>query len=357
MQLFVNNHTLQFFTLLFFLSFISCKDSTIPYTKLKGETMGTYYSIQYDLGIENVNQNDLDSILIEFNQSLSTYISNSTISTFNTSKDTFCYSETTDKYFKVVFDRSKEIYLITNGAFNPAIMPLVNYYGFGYEKSKKVEVVDTAFVLSILPALDYDSIIMKFDTIQNNWCIEKKIAKAKIDFSAIAKGYGVDVIAKYLEDQGAKNYMVDIGGEVRTLGQNQQNKDWVIGINRPSDKADLDEVELMLSISGKSIATSGNYRNYYESKGQKFAHIIDPKTGFNRPTDILSTSVITDDCMTADGLATAFMVMGLDKALELAEQLKEVEACFIYDLEGDGVFEFKMTKGFSNYFLNKEQSK
>jgi len=357
MQIFIKKRLLQFLNILLVLSIFSCKNNEIPYTKLKGETMGTYYTMQYDLGVEKVSQSDLDSILVEFNQSLSTYISNSTISTFNTSKDTFCYMETVDKYFKVVFDRSKEIYLITNGAFNPAIMPLVNYYGFGYEKSKKVEEVDTTFIREIMPALDFDSITMRFDTIQNSWCIEKKLSKAKIDFSAIAKGYGVDVIAKYLENQGAKNYMVDIGGEVRTLGQNQQNKDWVIGINRPSDKANLDEVELMLSISGKSIATSGNYRNYYESKGQKFAHIIDPKTGFNRPTDILSTSVITDDCMTADGLATAFMVMGLDKALEIAEQLKEVEACFIYDLEGDGVFEFKMTKGFSNYFLNKEQSK
>ena len=150
--------------------------------------------------------------------------------------------------------------------------------------------------------------------------------------------------------------MIEVGGEILASGVNEQKKEWIIGINKPSEKAQETEIELPLMISNKALATSGNYRNVYESKGQKFAHIINPFTGMSQPTDILSATVIADDCISADAYATAFMVLGLEKSLILVEQLKGIEACFIYDNEGDGIFEFKVSEGFPKYYLHNEQN-
>ena len=317
--------------------------------------MGTYYKITFEAEGTPLVQTRIDSVLEEVNASMSTYITNSTISRFNAKQDTvFCYDGNKDSLFETVFNKSKEVYSLSRKSFNPAIMPLVNYYGFGYEKSKKVAVIDTAFIQKTLPILAFDSIRLEKNPATNEICIYKKYPDAQLDFSAIAKGYGVDLVASFLEKNNIKNYLVEIGGEIITKGVNERKESWVVGISRPSENAELTEVELLLQISNASMATSGNYRNFYESKGQKFAHIIDPYTGINRPSDILSTSVIAPDCMTADAFATAFMVLGIDKAFEVCEENKELEACFIYDLEGDGVFEFKMTSGFKQYMFHKE---
>jgi len=332
----------------------SCeKPRPVIYTNYRGETMGTFYNIQFEQGSVPVSQTEIDSLLEIFNLSLSTYIPESTISKFNKADSVYCYA-IKDTFFEKVFMKSKEIYSQSKGYFNPAIMPLVNYYGFGYEKSKKVETPDTSYIREILGYMRFEEMNLSKDTLAGEICIFKKHKPAQLDFSAIAKGYGVDVVANYLENKGSKHYMVEIGGEVRTKGENAEKKPWVIGINRPSDDASLQEVELLLALSGVGMATSGNYRNFYESKGQKYAHIIDALTGMNRPSDILSTTVIAADCMTADGYATAFMAMGLDKSLELAKNIEGLEACFIYDEEGDGQFEFRMTEGFKKYFLVKE---
>lgn len=332
----------------------SCKKE-IVYQNFEGKTMGTYYKINFEQGDHPILQAQLDSVLEAVNASMSTYIPTSTISRFNSSKDSvFCFDGNQDPYFKVVFLRSKEIHTLSRGSFNPAIMPLVNYYGFGYEKSKKVVNVDTAFIKKTLSIIQFDSVSISEDSATGRICIMKNNPDVQLDFSAIAKGYGVDLVASFLEKNKVKNYLVEIGGELITKGVNQRKEAWVVGISRPSENAELTEVELLLQVSNVSMATSGNYRNFYESKGQKFAHIIDPFTGMNRQTDILSTSVIAPDCMTADAFATAFMILGIDKALEVCEENKELEACFIYDVEGDGIFEFKMTSGFKQYMLNKE---
>ncbi len=348
---FLNSITL---TSIFLVFLNSCNESSpVIYTNYKGETMGTFYNIQFEMDSDAILQSEIDSLLKIFNLSLSTYIPESTISRFNQSDSVYCYASK-DTFFEKVFTKSKVIYGLSKGYFNPTIMPLVNYYGFGYEKSKKVEIPDTNYIKEVLGYMRFEEIYLKADTLSGEICIYKKHKPAQLDFSAIAKGYGVDVVAYYLESKGASNYMVEIGGEVRTKGENAKKKPWVIGINKPSDDASLQEVELLLSVSGVSVATSGNYRNFYESKGQKYAHIIDPLTGINRPSDILSTTVITTDCMSADGFATAFMAMGLDKSLELANNIEGLEACFIYDEEGDGQFEFRMTEGFKKYFLVKD---
>lgn len=337
-----------------FLWLSSCK--TEPrYLSYEGKTMGTYYKVSFEVSEDQVLQSEIDSVLQAVNLSMSTYIKESTISRFNATRDTvFCYDAAKDPLFEVVFNKSKEIYVAGRRSFNPAIMPLVNYYGFGYEKSNKVSQVDTIFIKKTLPVINFDSIRLQRDSSGQMNCLHKVFPEAQLDFSAIAKGYGVDLVASFLESKNVKNYLVEIGGELNTKGVNERNESWVVGISRPSENAELTEVELLLKVSNSSMATSGNYRNFYESKGQKFAHIIDPYTGMNRQTDILSTTVIAPDCMTADAFATSFMVLGMDKAFEVCEENKDLEACFIYDLEGDGIFEFKMTSGFKKYMLNQE---
>ncbi len=331
----------------------SCKNTLVPFENIKGETMGTFYNIKYQSNGHTHLQKSIDSILVLFNNSLSTYIKESTISTFNSSDSVYCFSPKDDIYFKPVFEKSKDIYVLTEGFFNPSIAPLVNYYGFGYSEKKTIKEKDTTIIMDLLQLLRFEEITLTED--KATICLRKPAPKVALDFSAIAKGYGVDIIAEFLKDKGIKNFMVEIGGEISTLGVNDKGQQWVIGINRPDEKSSMTAIEIPLQVSNKSVATSGNYRNSYESTGQKFAHIINPKTGLSYQTDILSTTVIADDCMSADALATAFMVMGLEKSLQLANNIKNVDAFFIFDLEGDGQLEYRATNNFSKYYLDNEQ--
>ncbi|MFZ1751894.1 MAG: FAD:protein FMN transferase [Saprospiraceae bacterium] len=333
---------------------LGCRDSVTPYYEISGPTMGTTYHIKAQTDQPQVLQVQIDSILADFNLSMSSYIDTSTLSFFNMADSVFCFDTNKDPYFEPIFTKAKDVYQKTNGAFNPSIAPLVNYYGFGYKEKKKLTTLDTAKVKELLKLLVFDSINIH-TTGDHQMCITKPHKNVMMDFNSISPGYAVDVIASFLQGRGILNYMIEVGGEIRTLGVNDKKGDWVIGINRPEEGAKETEIELPLLISNKSLATSGNYRSVYESKGQKFAHIINPITGMSQPTDILSATVIADDCITADAYATAFMVLGLEKSLVLVEQLKGVDACFIYDSEGDGIFEFKVSEGFSKYYLHNEQ--
>ena len=337
------------------LSLAACQESETPYYKLTGPTMGTTYHITVQSNEPQVVQKAVDSILADFNLSMSAYIDTSTLSYFNAADTIYCFDNQKDPYFEPIFNSAKEVYSKTDGAFNPSIAPLVDYYGFGYKEKKPLGKLDTIKVKELLKLLVFDSITLTKQD-DHTLCINKPKKSIKLDFNSLSPGYAVDVIGKYLVSKGIRNYMVEIGGEIKALGLNDIKKEWVIGINRPKEDAKQTEIELPLLISNKALATSGNYRNAYESKGQKFAHIINPFTGMSQPTDILSATVITDDCVYADAYATAFMVLGLEKSLSLVEKLKGVEACFIYDSEGDGIFEFKVSEGFSKYYLHNEQN-
>jgi len=347
------NHLRLFIILLLAFLWSSCKESKPPYSVIQGETMGTYYIIKLQTFENELLKTKIDSLLKNFNFSLSTYIKESTISQFNSSDSIYCFESDKDNYFVAVFEKAKEVYGLTDGYFDPTIAPLVNYYGFGYSEKKPLEKADTIIIMELLNLLVFDEIELLDSA--NTKCIKKPHPKMSLDFSAIAKGYGVDIIALFLDAQGIKNYMIEIGGEVRTKGLNDKGNSWIIGINRPEDNASLSAIEVPLQISNKSMATSGNYRNAYEAAGQKFAHIINPKTGLSYQTDILSVTVVADDCMTADAYATAFMTMGLEKSLNLCNNLKNIEAFFIFDIEGDGQFEYRSTDNFSKYYLDNEQ--
>jgi len=333
----------------------SCTDKELPFYKITGPTMGTVYNITVQTDSPETLKNKIDSILNDFNNSMSLYIDSSTLIGFNNADSVFCYNESDDPYFEPVFLKAKEVYENTQGAFDPSISPLVNYYGFGYKEKKKLEKTDTAFVMELKKLLVFNKLEL-FKDRDRKICIRKPDKKVQLDFNAISPGYAVDVLTDFLITSGSRNFIIEIGGEIRTLGLNDQKKDWTVGINKPKPGAGIEEIELPLLVSNKALATSGNYRSSYESKGQKFAHIINPITGFSQPTDILSATVIADDCITADAYATAFMVLGMEKALALANKLQNVDACFIYDAEGDAIFEFKVSEGFSKYYLDNEQN-
>jgi len=345
---------LPVFTIVFSLFWIGCGEKEQTFYKLTGPTMGTTYHITIQTDQPEAMQKSIDSILADFNYSMSAYIDSSTLTYFNKADSIFCFDPKKDPYFEPIFNKSKEIYAKTNGAFDPSIAPLVNYYGFGYKEKRKLEKLDTAEVKRLQSLMLFDTLQLTKDA-SGNICIVKPNKGVLLDFNSLSPGYAVDVIADFFNKKGLRNYMINLGGEIAALGLNDKKEEWVIGINKPVEGAAESEIELPLLISNKSLATSGNYRNAYESKGQKFAHIINPFTGMSQPTDILSATVIADDCMTADAYATAFMVLGLEKSLELVEQLKGIEACFIYDNEGDGVLEFKISEGFSKYYLHNEQ--
>lgn len=288
---------------------------------IEGETMGTTYHIKY-LGKEN-NKKDIDSILVDFNNSVSTYIPNSEISEFNqTGKLTY-----RTKYFYPVISKSKEIYDNTNGAFNPMVMPLVNAWGFGFKNRQNI---DSTIIDSLVQFVDMDQI--KF----NEKSIKSGIIGGMLDFSALAKGYGVDVIANYLKSKKVLNFMIEIGGEVFCSGLNQDDESWTIGINNPKyEEEGGEQLSQIVKLNNMALATSGNYRNFYvDSSGVKRAHTLDPKTGYPVQHSLLSASVKAKDCMTADGYATALMVLGFEESKKVIKKVSDIEAFLIYDNNG-----------------------
>ena len=312
--------------------------TNLPFVKLQGQTMGTYYTVTYSIADQVNFQKAIDSVLNALNLEVSTYIPTSTISSFNQAERGIAFVADEVPHFAANFNKSRELVALTKGNFEPTIMPLGNYWGFGYTPKNPVTVVDSNKVDSLKAFVGFDKIMVTNDS------IIKKVAGIEVDFSALAKGYGVDAVSLLLEEKGIENYLVDIGGEVRAKGKNAKGMDWTVGINKPQENVSLTEIVGAVSLINKSMATSGNYRNLYEVNGVKYVHTINPFSGFPEINDLLSASILADDCMTADALATACMVMGLEKAYEFIEKLPNVEGYFVFDGEGEG-FEIKYTSG------------
>ncbi len=303
------------------------QDTQKQRVEIAGETMGTTYSIKY-LQKEGENyKTSIDSLLELFNQSLSTYIPSSEISQFNQST-VFKFQL---PYFYPVLKRSYEIYQKTDGAFDPTVGPLVNAWGFGPE-SPEMPTEET--IDSLLQFVRFDSVY--FDSIS----VCKLMSGIELDFSAIAKGYGVDVVVDFLRRKGIENMMVEIGGEMVCLGRNQEDQIWRIGIDRPSGGEGTRPLQAVVALSNRALATSGNYRNYYEKDGKKFSHTIDPKTGYPVDHTLLSASVFAPDCMTADAFATAFMVLGLERAKAMLKEENDLEAYLMYSDDNGEVHTF-----------------
>ncbi|MEE9437880.1 MAG: FAD:protein FMN transferase [Saprospiraceae bacterium] len=322
----------------------SCKKPQ-GYLRLTGHTMGTYYAITYLGDAPEETRNDIETILKEFNQSVSTYIPTSTISKLNKSRKGIKINTAKDKYFISILQKSNEIYNLTEGDFNTSVMPLVNYWGFGYKDKIEVSSVDSIHVDSLLQIVKAS----KFTCSQKGEfaTINKSTPLAEIDFSSLAKGKGIDVIATYFDTKNVQNYLIDIGGEARAKGVNNTNNPWRLAISKPKDNAAVNDIELALNLNNMSIATSGNYRIFYISEGKKHAHIINPKTGYPALSNLLSVSILAPDCMTADALATAMMVKGLEEAKSFLIK-NSYPACLIYDADGDTELEKFYINGFED---------
>jgi thiamine biosynthesis lipoprotein len=316
----------------------SCGKPPSKYIYNKGMVYGTVYSITY----ESPNGIDLQDKITEkfngYNLMFSTYAKESIISKINSNQPTELSNE-----FIICFNKAREVSKKTNGAFDITAGAMVNAWGFGPEEKKKMtqEKVD-----SLIQITGYEKIKLE------DGRIIKENPNIKLDMSAIAKGYTSDLIGNFLAENGCKNYMVEIGGEVAAKGINERGKIWTIGINKP-DENDIfgtTELQAKVKLSDHGLATSGNYRNFYVEDGKKYAHTIDPKTGYPVQHSILSSTVIANNCMTADAYATAFMVLELEQGIEIARNIQEIEVFFIYaDEQGNN--QVYMSDGFGEYII------
>lgn len=296
--------------------YIIAQQRSAPYQKDEGFIFGTVYHITYQ-NDNNLKQN-IEAELEKVNKTFSTFDSTSIISLINQNKPVKI-----NDMFAEIFDLSEEISTETEGAFDITVAPLVNVWGFGFKSGQKPT---KEKIVSLRLLVGYN----KVKLYENG--VKKKNPKIMLDCSAVAKGYGSDIVARYLREQGVKNFMVEIGGEIVTSGLSENRLPWKIGVTKPSDnKTDMNqEVETILNVTDKAMATSGNYRNFYYKGGKKYAHTIDPKTGYPVQHSLLSATVLAKNCATADAYATSFMVMGVEKAEALLEKHPELMAYFIY---------------------------
>lgn len=281
-----------------------------------GLVFGTSYNITYQSN-DNLKP-EIEKTLAEVDASLSPFNEKSVITHVNKNE-----AVTLDDHFITVFRLSSEIYKDTEGAFDITVAPLVNAWGFGF---KNGITPDCHAIDSLMQFVGFDKVKLQ------DGKIIKTDDRLMLDCSAIAKGYGVDAVARLLKSKGIDNYMVEIGGEIVASGENPKGAPWRIGVSKPDDDSVnvSNEIQGIINITNRAMATSGNYRNFYYKGGKKYAHTIDPKTGCPVQHSILSATVVSDECAKADAYATAFMVMGLDKAKAVLARHKDMMAYFIY---------------------------
>ena len=285
------------------------------YRTQQGKIFGTLYTVTYEHNADL--QPQIVAAMQAVDNSLSPFNKQSIITAINNNDST-----EVDTLFSEVFRTAKQIYAESHGAFDPTVAPLVNAWGFGFKKGTNIS---NTTIDSLCSLVDFS----KINLTDNQ--INKTDERIMLDFSAIAKGYGSDCVARVLDAHGIKNYMVEIGGEVVVKGHNKNGNPWGIGITKPMDDSLSvnQELQTVLRLTDCAIATSGNYRNFYYKDGVKYAHTIDPRTGYPVQHSLLSATVIADNCMRADALATAFMVLGVDSAMAYCERHPDVEGYFI----------------------------
>lgn len=294
---------------------IVSRQQSTPYQHDRGMVFGTVYHITYQSS--KSLQKDIEAELAKVDASLSPFNERSIITAVNENRDTVV-----NKMFSDVFALAMKISDSTNGAFDITVAPLVNAWGFGF---KGGAMPSRHKVDSLKALVGYHKVSL------TNGRVSKTDPRIMLDCSSIAKGYGCDVVAKFLSAKGIDNYMVEIGGEIVTRGISEKRLPWKIGVTKPTDDSlnVNQEIQTIINVTDKAMATSGNYRNFYYKNGRKYAHTIDPSTGYPVQHNILSSTVIADDCATADAYATAFMVMGLDKAKTILSRHPELMAYFI----------------------------
>ena len=288
----------------------------MPYQHNRGSVFGTFYSITYQC--DNDLQKEIEAELKKVDQALSMFNQESIISKVNRNEKVDL-----NEMFLQVITLAQKVSQDTDGAFDITVAPLVNAWGFGFKTGDKPSGTS---IDSLMSTVGYKKISLKGRQ------LFKENKNTMLDCSAIAKGYGSDVVAAFLKKRGIDNFMVEIGGEVVTQGISEKRVPWRIGVTKPTDDSlSVDnELQTVLNVTNKAMATSGNYRNFYYKDGKKYAHTIDPKTGYPVQHSLLSATVLADNCATADAYATSFMVMGIEKAKGVLERHPELMAYFIY---------------------------
>ncbi len=326
---------------LFSLFFLHCgtTDESDRLHICNGQTMGTFFSVKI-VKQENFEENDyvkidqeIDKRLRYVNQLMSTYIDSSEISRFNQYADTNWFAVSPEVARVVHY--ALEVSRISEGAFDITVGPLVNLWGFGPEKRPSL-IPDEKEIKERKSKVGYEKLAVRISPA----ALQKKIPDLYCDLSAIAKGYGVDVIADFLDSMQVKSYLIEIGGEIRTRGRNHLGKLWRIGISTPSEKMGIQKV---IQLNNEAVATSGDYLNYFEVNGVRYSHTIDPRTGRPITHKLASVTVVHQSCMMADALATAIDVMGPEKGLEFAKKQKLPVFLIV---KGENGFIEKMTPEF-----------
>tara|TARA_B100000963_G_scaffold219728_1_gene191546 strand:+ start:6254 stop:7243 length:990 start_codon:yes stop_codon:yes gene_type:complete len=315
--------------------FCGCKelDSSKSLIHNVGFAQGTSYSIKY-MSSDDYHH-EIDSLLTVIDNSLSTYNTNSLLSQLNRSDTSLLL----DTHFVRVFKASQNISLLSDGLFDCTVAPLVNAWGFGPNYGQEV---DSIHITGLLKQVGYQDLWLRGDSLLSN------PKQKKIDFNALAQGYTVDVIAELLDSNLVADYLIELGGELRAKGYNSRNKKWRVGIDKPSNKIDVnDRFQIILNLQNKSLATSGNYRNFYEKDSQIYSHTINPKTAYPVQHSLLSATVIADDCMIADAYATTFMVMGVEQAKDFLSKHPNLDAFLIFT-DVDKSWESWSTEGFKS---------
>ncbi|MFC2079849.1 FAD:protein FMN transferase [Bacteroidota bacterium] len=335
---------LKFVPILFLTVFVSCKQtiSDGPYVSIAGFTQGTSYHMTYQSPVKDSLDltDEIDELLAEFDQSLSTYIDTSRISLINRN-----LSDQADEYLEDVFLESKRVHEISGGAFDITVAPLIDAWGFG--PGRKME-ISSELIDSILQYVGMEKVKLK------DGKVIKELPQIRLDLNAIAQGYAVDVVADYLDAKNIRNYVIEIGGEIFAKGLSHRNDMWKIGIDKPyyGNQQVGNQLQEVVRLSGNALASSGNYRKFYEVDGKKIVHTVDPATGYTKMSKLLSVTIITKKCITADALATSCMVLGFEKAKDFISAQDNVEALFIYT-DDEGSFLEWMTDGMNEMLVKR----
>jgi len=315
--------------------------------RFKGKTMGSTYAVTYSDSAGRNLQSEVERLLADFNAALSTYDSTSRLSQFNRSAQLTI--STKERYLLDCIEQAQEYHRITNGAFNPALKPLVNYWGFGYKEKRPIDKADPRVVDSLLAFSKFEYLELYYSDAGDSVLLYKKDPRLQIEFNAMAPGYAADLIGALLEEKGITNYLVDVGGEILAKG-----RPWRVGINVPQEGAATNSLQATVELQNQALATSGNYRSFYESGGKKYVHTINPRTGYTEQNDLLSVSIFAPSAALADALATACMAQGKIGAESLINRLHEqynVSAYFIF-VDPAGQVQELWLGAAKNYFVD-----
>lgn len=306
-------------------------------TVLQGLAQGSYYAITY-YDEQNRNfQREIDSIFHAVDMSVNLWVDSSIISKVNRNEDV-----TLDSIFIGNFNIAQKAAVLSDGYFDPTISPIVAVWGFSYKSSDSItpQLID-----SLKPLVDYRKVRIE------NGKVIKEIPETTLDFNAIAQGYTSDLIARFLESRGIKNYLVDTGGEIIAKGEKANGQPWIVGIEKPAENMDSERiVQTCIALRDKGLVTSGSSRKYVERDGKRYSHCIDPKTGYPVEHQVLSVTVMAENSVWADALASIGMVMGMEKSLQLFQTLEGVEAYYIF-VNGQGELETFATEGFESLII------